>query len=495
MKKTAFRNLVISFLALTFLSHSYAQRWVPEDDFNHIKTFNNVLEKTIREISFIKPQDKNGKKYFSNKQYDQIERLYFRYTLCTRSLLDIVNAYKDIANKSRFKKNNAQAFILGYCASLSLYKHSAELIIQTAGNQLLIDKLNEEYPRTEIKGNGLNYIINNLTEPTNIKNIEIANEFFKRQLIENDNLGKPTELFPFTSELITLTKTLSKEYESYKKSILDNYTILPLEAAEIMQVATIEETVNSMVDEAGGQLKAIQEFLFTIMADVRMPLIDGIKFSRRQKKQLLKILEPGDIILTFSSGYLSNIFLPGYFKHALAFTGPQNKEKNEFLTKIQLKENQKQYIKPDHNIIEANSDGVRTTTLDSYLNGYANRIIAFRPRLENEDIKIILKSLYSFLGFDYDFDFDLTSGEKQACSEIIYRSYNGMGNINIELEEVLGATTLSGDKLLNYFINDGESTLLFLAVENEARPNKAKIYEGTEAFEYIKANVPGVVKR
>ena len=36
-----------------------------------------------------------------------------------------------------------------------------------------------------------------------------------------------------------------------------------------------------------------------------------------------------------------------------------------------------------------------------------------------------------------------------------------MGNINIELEEVLGATTLSGDKLLNYFINDGESTLYF----------------------------------
>ena len=66
MTKTAFRNLVISFFALIFLSHSYAQRWVPEDDFKHIKTFNNVLEKTITEISAIKPQDKNGKKYFSN---------------------------------------------------------------------------------------------------------------------------------------------------------------------------------------------------------------------------------------------------------------------------------------------------------------------------------------------------------------------------------------------------------------------------------------------
>ena len=495
MKKTAFRNLVVPFFTLIFLSHSYAQRWVPEDDYNHIKTFNNVLEKTIKEISLIKPQDKNGKKYFSNKQYDQIERLYFRYTLCTRSLLDIVNAYKDIANKSRFKKNNAHAFILGYCASLSLYKHSAELVIQTAGNQLLIEKLNEEYPRTEIKGNGLNYIIRNLTEPLNIKNIEIANEFFKRQLIENSNIVKPTELFPFTNELIAFTKTLSSEYESYKKSILDNYTILPLEAAEIMQVATIEETVNSMVEEAGGQLKAMQAFLFTIMADVRMPLIDGIRFSRRQKKQLLKILKPGDIILTYSSGYLSNIFLPGYFKHALAFTGLQDKEKNKYLTKIQLKDSQKKYVKTDHNIIEANSDGVRTSNLNSYLDGYANRIIGFRPKLAEDEIQIILKTLYSFLGFDYDFDFDLTSGEKQACSEIIYRSYNGMGNIELDLEQVLGVTTLSGDKLLDYFINDGESKLLFLAVENDKKPHKAKIYMGKDALDYIKINVPNTVKK
>ena len=494
MIQFTFRKLVI-ILLFFITTQTHSQRWVPQDDFKHIKTFDSVLEKTVSEISSIKPLDKNGKSYFSNKQYDQIERLYFRYTLCTRSLLDIVNAYKDISNKSKFKKNNAQAFVLGYSASLTLYKHSAELILQTAGNELLVEKLNEEYPRTEIKSDGLNYIINNLTEPQNIKNIDIANEFFKRQMIENNKIYKASDLFPFVDELIKYTEKLSKEYENYKKLILDNYTILPLQAAEIMQVATIEETVNSMVDDAGGQLKAIQEFLFTIMADVRMPLIEGIKFSRRQKKQIIKSLMPGDVILTYSSGYLSNIFLPGYFKHALAYTGKQNFKKNEFLKMVQLKDSQKKYIKTDHNIIEANSDGVRTKDLDSYLNGYANRIIAFRPKLNNEEIQLILKDLYSFLGIDYDFDFDLTSGEKQACSEIIYRSYNGVGNINLELEQVLGATTLSGDKLLNYFINDGESELIFLAVENETKPNKATIFEGLEAVNYIKKNVPGVVKR
>ena len=68
-------------------------------------------------------------------------------------------------------------------------------------------------------------------------------------------------------------------------------------------------------------------------------------------------------------------------------------------------------------------------------------------------------------------------------------------NINIDLEQVLGATTLSGDKLLNYFINDGESKLIFLAVEDEAKPNKAIIFEGLEAVHYIEKNVSGVVKR
>ena len=344
MTKIPFRKLV--FLIAIFFTHSqnFSQRWVPEDDFNHIKTFDNVLNQTISVLSLIKPSIENGKKYFINSQYDEIERLYFRYTLCTKSLLDIVNAYKDISNKSKFKKNNAQAFALGYCATLTLYKHSAELVLKTASNQPLINKLNEEFPRTEIKKDGLNYLISNLTNPKNVNNIDIANEFFKRQIDRRREVYKETDYFPFIDELIVRTEILSKEYDNYKRLILDSYTILPLDAAEIMQVNTIEETVNTMVDEAGSQLKAIQEFLFTIMADVRMPLVEGIKFSRRQKKHVTKALNPGDIILTYSSGYLSNIFLPGYFKHALSYTGSQNVKKNTMLSEVRLKDSQKKYI-------------------------------------------------------------------------------------------------------------------------------------------------------
>ena len=154
-----------------------------------------------------------------------------------------------------------------------------------------------------------------------MNNLDIANEFYQRELNENNSLNKSSEFSSFIDELLSMTTKLSLDYEKHRQTILDNYTILPLEAADLMQVTTIEETVNDMINTAGSQLKAIQEFLFTLSADVRMPLVEGIKLTRRQKKSLKKSLKPGDIILTFSSGYLSNLILPGYFKHVLTYTG------------------------------------------------------------------------------------------------------------------------------------------------------------------------------
>ena len=60
MTKIPFRKLV--FLIAVFFTHgqNFAQRWVPEDDFNHIKTFDNVLNQTISSLSLIKPSEENG---------------------------------------------------------------------------------------------------------------------------------------------------------------------------------------------------------------------------------------------------------------------------------------------------------------------------------------------------------------------------------------------------------------------------------------------------
>ena len=112
MSHLRLRGLVCILIALCFVDSLSAQRWTPEDDFKHIKTFDTVLNKTVSEISQIRPIEKDNIQYFTNKQYDQIERLYFRYNLCMKSLFDIINEYKDFSSEYRYKKNNVQAFIL-----------------------------------------------------------------------------------------------------------------------------------------------------------------------------------------------------------------------------------------------------------------------------------------------------------------------------------------------------------------------------------------------
>ena len=183
----------------------------------HIKTFDTVLNKTVSELSQIRPIEKDNIKYFTNKQYDHIERLYFRYNLCMRSLFDIINAYKDFSSESKYKKNNLQAFILGYCATLTVFKYSAEIILSTSNNQLLIDKLNEEYPRTEIKGQGIDFIISTITNPNYLNNLDIANEFYQRELNENNSLNNSSEFSRFIDELLLMTTELSLVYEKHRK--------------------------------------------------------------------------------------------------------------------------------------------------------------------------------------------------------------------------------------------------------------------------------------
>ena len=460
------------------------QRWTLEDDFSHIKIFDSVLKKTVSELVSIEPVKKDQKEYFTNKQHDQIEKLYFRYTLCTKSLIDIVNAYRDFASQSKY---NNETFFLGYCAALILYKYSADLIIHTSSNPVLANKLNEEYPRSNIKSNSLDDIINKMTSPEYINNLDITNEFFHREISNNNNNYDNNN--KIRKELIDFTTVLSNEYNNYKITVLNKFTLLPLAAAEIMQVNVIENTVNTMIETAGGQLKAIQEFIFTLWGDIRMPLVDGIKFSKKQKKKFKNLLKPGDIILTYSSGYLSNIFLPGYFKHVLVYTGYQDYKKNKYLSSVKLRPEQKNLISNDNNIIESVSEGVITNNIEKYLDGYADRLLIFRPNLDDNEIVYVMERIHSYLGTSYDFDFDLSNGEKQTCSELVYRSYNGIGSIDIELEEIYGTTTLSSEHLLRYFINDGQSELILLAVEKENKPGKTTFLKKDQAEEYLKSSV------
>ena len=99
------------------------------------------------------------------------------------------------------------------------------------------------------------------------------------------------------------------------------------------------------------------------------------------KKRLLNMLEPGDIILSYSEGYMSNLFLPGIFKHGMVFVGIRHEWDQEIWSKIKLTDKQKTLVKPKHDLIEAIAEGVVSSALADILDSKINRLAVFRSVL------------------------------------------------------------------------------------------------------------------
>ena len=60
----------------------------------------------------------------------------------------------------------------------------------------------------------------------------------------------------------------------------------------------------------------------------------------------------------------------------------------------------------------------------------------------------------SHAGKLYDFIFDFGRSDRLVCTEVIYRAYHGVGNINFELSTKAGRKCLSAEDFLNQAISN-----------------------------------------
>ncbi len=63
---------------------------------------------------------------------------------------------------------------------------------------------------------------------------------------------------------------------------------------------------------------------------------------------------------------------------------------------------------------------------------------------------------------EYDFKFDFAAAPKQVCTEVVYRSYEGLGGMHFELTRRAGRETLSAEDLLSLAI--GQQSFELVAV-------------------------------
>ena len=459
-----------------------------EDDIKKLSIFQTAFDQMYLEMGEIKTSaTRHETGHFSNVESDKIENLLFRYLVLRRSVWDIINKYQDYNTYSDYPHENMKALLVGYTSALTLYKYSGILITKNMGDDQVIDKLNEAYFRSDIPRGSFREVYHSLTNLENLDKLDIARELITTEM---DEPGTPLNLLimdPTYGPLITNLESLHYTHVKLREEILNHFVLITPELTNRLRHSTVKKKVENLIRKAGGRFKALKAIVFTHVGHIKAPGKEPLIFSEDDKNQLLALLQPGDIILTYSEGFMSNIFLPGIFKHGIVYTGKrENWEKSDW-DKIQITDHQKSLIQLNHNNIEAIAEGVVSGPLEEILDTKINRLAVFRPDLSNQEIMGVIQTIHSYLGNQYDFSFDFNDAESQVCTEVIYRGYNEIGNIQFGLSKRAGTLNLSAEDVCRYAINSGNMELVTLVVEDEYRKGKTRFVSTENGVEIILA--------
>ena len=148
---------------------------------------------------------------------------------------------------------------------------------------------------------------------------------------------------------------------------------------------------------------------------------------------------------------MTNYFLPGYWPHAALYLGaPDDLERMGLRQHEELVPRWRRLLALDQDeprrVLEAMRDGV---CLRSVRNPFrADALAVLRPQVGNDDIAQAIGRGMQHEGKPYDFDFDFSRSDRLVCTEVVYRSYDGIGGMHFAMTRRAGRLTIAADDLL-----------------------------------------------
>jgi hypothetical protein len=204
-------------------------------------------------------------------------------------------------------------------------------------------------------------------------------------------------------------------------------------------------------DVIGQSLYGMQKLISSLAAHVYTRPGHKPSLPAGVADQIGRLLMPGDVLITRKEYALTNYFLPGYWPHAALYLGDA-----QCLAGLGIQDHEN--VRPrwarlleasspePRRVLEAMADGVR---IRSVVSPYAcDSLVVIRPLLASADVARALARGLFHEGKQYDFDFDFTRSDRLVCTEVVYRSYEGIGGIRFDLSRRAGRLVLSAADLL-----------------------------------------------
>jgi hypothetical protein len=465
-------------------SGSSATASVLQADLRALKSSRAQMDEVVAEIELLAgsaPWRASG--FFDARQQDQIEGLLFRYLACRHVLWHLANYHKDNDTRYPDAESKAKSSAIALNAGFHLVLSDASLVSAFRGDTVAIDKLNEEFYRSRIPPRTYERLRLGVTNEEQIAALRDSFLLYTSELDDAesavDNIVSQNSEY---NDLVNETKSAAKNADEIVGALVDTQSPLLPNLENEIRHTRVAQLLRGSEAKAGNLLFAARAHLFKGVSRIKNPEAHLIKFSADQKQQVYGSLEPGDIILTFTAGYISDIFIPGAFKHAITFVGsPQNRqsagltadriawlpdaERDVLLKSVagaRLPSGQ------DADVIEAVGEGVIFNHLGHIMDTHINRLLVLRPKVSAGDRTHALVNVFLFLGDGYDFKFDFADASRQVCTEVVYRALDGKGPIRFSLIERAGHETLSADDIANNFLAAPGKTFDFVLFAEEA---------------------------
>ncbi|MDB4331735.1 YiiX/YebB-like N1pC/P60 family cysteine hydrolase [bacterium] len=344
--------------------------------------------------------------YFLPSEEDSLLATWVSYHQCRNALHEIISTVNHSDSKS--EQPCLADFIVGYSSALLLVEAARFLRDAFSKETVIRQKLNESNPGLQLEVDSFEKIQRSLTSPENAVKLKKTQEFFFEHLQEiADYSHQQPELKAVYELIVDRQAAIEVSTSRYIKSRLRD-------RGEQLSDAVVQKGLLAAV-------YAIQQWGAVAIGAMSVKPMHTPQLPKPIEEEFRQIIQAGDVLVTRKEGALTNYFLPGFWPHVSLAIGNQR-------------------------VVESLKDGVKERDLQSPFSN--DGMIVLRSHLSTEQISNITNRAKSHLGKPYDFDFDFTRSDRMVCTEVIYRSYSGIGQINFQLTLRAGRQTLSAEDLL-----------------------------------------------
>ncbi len=477
-----------------------------ESDQRTLHTVAGQLEHTRSEFIALNQRGGWSKRgYFTSVENNQIERLYFRFVVGHTTLWDMINSYGGEKARYTDDETGIKAHALVLYAEFLLAYHTSFLVAEFMDDPVAIAKLNEAFFRSEIPQGTYDRLHRNVTSKDKVHMLAAGWMLYSEDVADpNSILVELGEEDPEYANLLGQIPILYSGAMQQTQRILNAQTGAMAETENYFSHTRAEKLARKTSQEFGDLWYATRSILFKDVSRLKNPNAHLIQFSAAQKRQVYDLLQPGDLILTFTAGYISDVFIPGMFKHGITYVGSPAQRaaaglKTDSLPMVAEPERKRfdlhiaqEFLPGGENadMIEAVAEGVIFNNLAKIMDTHTNRLLVLRPILNDAERTEFLAGVFSYLGDEYDFYFDFANSSRQVCTEVHYRALSGKGGISFTLTERAGHETLSADDIVHYYLETRPQQfelVLFADEDPGAKHHQARVLTGADAEDRLKA--------